>query len=159
MPAGQLILWHSALALVWTFLSFLAYTGFTRPDRRHCHWVTESRGTRQREKWTERGAEKWVSDAWLTVTEIRKMSAAVDDVAPLLHFYRDRDTDTDRDGESSISNEIPSLVPASPANGTDASTPNQRLASLDVFRGLTVAVHQARRFWLKLLAKCESKPP
>ncbi|KAM1058289.1 hypothetical protein EV2_032371 [Malus domestica] len=66
------------------------------------------------------------------------MSAAVDDVAPLLHLYRDRDTD--RDGESSISNEIPSLVPASPSNGTDASTPNQRLASLDVFRGLTVAL-------------------
>ncbi|RXI02494.1 hypothetical protein DVH24_002572 [Malus domestica] len=68
----------------------------------------------------------------------RIMSAAVDDVAPLLHLYRDRDTD--RDGESSISNEIPSLVPASPSNGTDASTPNQRLASLDVFRGLTVAL-------------------
>ncbi|PQQ15096.1 heparan-alpha-glucosaminide N-acetyltransferase isoform X2 [Prunus yedoensis var. nudiflora] len=61
------------------------------------------------------------------------MSAAVD-VAPLLLPYRDRDTDR------GSSNEIQSLVPSVPSNGPDASTPSQRLASLDVFRGLTVAL-------------------
>lgn len=51
------------------------------------------------------------------------------DVAPLLHPYRGRDTnrDTDRDG----------IVPS---NGEGAPTTDQRIASLDVFRGLTVAV-------------------
>lgn len=62
------------------------------------------------------------------------MSAAVD-VAPLLIPYRDRDRGS--------SNEIQSLVPSVPSNGPGASTPSQRLASLDVFRGLTVAVRQA----------------
>ncbi|ONH94083.1 hypothetical protein PRUPE_8G269300 [Prunus persica] len=63
------------------------------------------------------------------------MSAAVD-VAPLLLPYRDRD----RDRDTGSSNEIQSLVPSVPSNGPGASTPSQRLASLDVFRGLTVAL-------------------
>lgn len=61
------------------------------------------------------------------------MSAAVD-VAPLLIPYRDRDRDR------GSSNEIQRLVPSVPSNGPGASTPSQRLASLDVFRGLTVAL-------------------
>ncbi|KAL6179635.1 hypothetical protein ACLB2K_051148 [Fragaria x ananassa] len=51
------------------------------------------------------------------------------DVAPLLNPYTGRDTnrDTDRDG----------IVPS---NGEGAPTTDQRIASLDVFRGLTVAL-------------------
>lgn len=57
------------------------------------------------------------------------MSAVVD-VAPLLRLYRDGDRDSSQGIE--------------PSNGAGAPIPNQRIASLDVFRGLTVAVRQTR---------------
>ncbi|KAM5576064.1 hypothetical protein ABKV19_014805 [Rosa sericea] len=59
------------------------------------------------------------------------MSPVVD-VAPLLHPYRDRDGDRDSSSQG--------IVPSSPSNGAGPPTPNQRIASLDVFRGLTVAL-------------------
>lgn len=60
------------------------------------------------------------------------MSAVVD-VAPLLRLYRD------------------SSQGIVPSNGAGAPIPNQRIASLDVFRGLTVAVRQTRMpVWLIL---------